>query len=157
MAHPSTTPDVPAQTTTHAGGCHCGAVRFEVELEAGFRASRCNCSICAKIAQTGAIVKPQAFRLAQGEPSLASYAWGQGVSTRHFCKHCGIHCYGSGHLEVLGGDFVSANLNCLDAVDVNELTLVHWDGRHDNWMAGPRSTPWPRFTAEHGSPAPLRA
>ena len=27
----------------------------------------------------------------------------------------------------------------------NTLALVHFDGRHDNWMAGPRPAPWPVF------------
>lgn len=128
---------------THTGGCHCGAVRFEVALEPGFKGSRCNCSICAKTAATGAIVKPNAFRLLAGEEALGGYQWGHKISTRHFCKQCGIHCFGAGHLEAVGGDFVSVNLNTLDDFDVNEVELVHWDGRHDNWMAGPKSTPWP--------------
>jgi hypothetical protein len=127
----------------HTGGCHCGAVRFEVALEPGFKGSKCNCSICAKTAVVGAIVKPNAFRLLSGEDALGGYHWGAKISTRHFCKHCGIQCFGAGHLEAIGGDFVSVNLNTLDDFDVNELELVHWDGRHDNWMSGPRSTPWP--------------
>jgi len=130
-------------TATHRGGCHCGAVRFEVALEPGFQGSRCNCSICAKTAVTGAIVKPHAFRLVTGEDRRGSYRWGHQVSTRFFCRHCGIHCYGAGHLAEIGGDFVSVNLNCLDDFDVNVLDVVHWDGRHDNWEGGPRSTPWP--------------
>jgi hypothetical protein len=128
---------------THRGSCHCGAVRFEVILAPDFQGSRCNCSICTKTAVTGSIVKPDAFRLVTGEAECGSYVWGGKVSTRCFCKHCGVHCYGVGHLAVLGGDFVSINLNCLDDLDVSELSLVHWDGRHDNWMAGPRSTAWP--------------
>jgi hypothetical protein len=132
-------------TKTHQGGCHCGAVRFEVALEPGFNGTRCNCSICAKTAITGAIVKPHAFRLLAGESDRASYQWGHKISTRYFCKHCGIHCYAEGYLEQVGGDYVSVNLNCLDEVDVNELDVIHWDGRHDNWMAGPRSAPWPRL------------
>jgi hypothetical protein len=130
-------------TRLHQGGCHCGAIRFEVALEPGFKGSRCNCSICAKTAMTGMNVKPHAFRLLSGEGDRGSYVWGGKVSTRYFCKHCGIHCYGEGHLEQIGGDFVSVNLNCIDELDVNELELVHWDGRHNNWMAGPRSSPWP--------------
>lgn len=132
-----------ADTVTRTGSCHCGAVRFQVTLDPGFQAGRCNCSICMKIAQTGLIVKPSAFRLLAGEESLAEYAWGAKISTRHFCRHCGVHCFGAGHLKELGGDFVSVNLNCLDDFDVNALELIYWDGRHDNWMAGPRRAPWP--------------
>jgi hypothetical protein len=127
----------------HQGGCHCGAVRFEVTLEPGFKGSRCNCSICAKTAITGTIVKPDAFRLLSGGVELSSYVWGGRVSTRYFCKHCGIHCYGAGYLEQIGGDFVSVNLNCLDDMDTSALDVVYWDGRHDNWMAGSRNAPWP--------------
>ena len=32
----------------YAGGCHCGAVRFECDLDAAAETSRCSCSICAK-------------------------------------------------------------------------------------------------------------
>ncbi len=142
-ASPSTNRKAEVGPVTRTGGCHCGAVRFEVSLQPGFQAARCNCSICMKIAQTGTIVKPAAFKVLSGEGSLARYAWGMKISTRHFCKHCGIHCFGAGHLKEVGGDFVSVNLNCLDDFDVNAQTPVHWDGRHDNWQAGPRNTPWP--------------
>ena len=128
----------------HLGSCHCGAVRFAVELDLPTaRVSRCNCTVCTKIAQVGAIVKPAAFHLLAGEPTLSTYVWGHKVSTRYFCSVCGVHAFAKGHLEVLGGDYVSVNLNCLDEVDVGALPLVYWDGRHDNWMAGARDTPWP--------------
>ncbi len=65
------------------------------------------------------------------------------VEARFFCNTCGVYCFGRGHLEQLGGDFVSVNLNCLDDVELARLTVVHWDGRHDNWQVGPRATPWP--------------
>lgn len=35
-----------ASTPWHEGGCHCGAVRFRIRLQAR-RAIACNCSICA--------------------------------------------------------------------------------------------------------------
>lgn len=148
MTHLERTPEKAQTPTCRSGGCHCGAVRFQVELEPGFHAGRCNCSICMKIAQTGALVKPSAFRLLAGEDALSSYAWGPRISTRYFCKHCGIHCYGAGHLAEIGGDFVSANLNCLDDFDVNAIDVVYWDGRHDNWEGGPKSTPWPVLHAD---------
>ena len=32
----------------HAGSCHCGAVRFQVRVDAT-PGTRCNCSICTKV------------------------------------------------------------------------------------------------------------
>jgi len=129
----------------HEGSCHCGAVRFEVTLDAT-KGTRCNCSICTKTGIVGGLVKPDAFKLLQGEDSLGSYEWGHKVAKRRFCKHCGVQCFGSGYLEVIGGDFVSVNLSCLDDVDVGEVKIGHWDGRHDAWQKGMRETPWPVFT-----------
>ena len=60
----------------------------------------------------------------------------------YFCKTCGVHCVARGHLAEMGGDYVSINLNTLDGIDPAKIKLVHWDGRHDNWEAGPRLTPW---------------
>jgi hypothetical protein len=133
----------PALATTHRGSCHCGAVRFEAELDPSAGGARCNCTICTKIAQVGAIVKPSAFRLLAGEESLSTYEWGLKTSRRFFCKHCGVHAFGRGHLKELGGDYVSINLNALDDIDVGTVALSYWDGRHNNWYAGTRPTPWP--------------
>src|SRR5581483_689352 len=85
----------------HEGSCHCGAVRFAVVVDAK-KASKCNCTICTKVSALGAIVKPDAFTLLEGADSLSTYAWGHRVSTRFFCKHCGIHCFARGHLKELG-------------------------------------------------------
>ena len=136
----------------HVGSCHCGSVRFEVEIDAT-TGSRCNCSICTKVGPTGGIVKPHAFKLLAGAESLSTYEWGAKMSKRFFCKHCGVHCYGSGHLAELGGDFVSVNLNCLDGVELSQAKVSYWDGRHNNWQAGVRSTPWPIVVPEEPSVA----
>lgn len=130
----------------HRGSCHCGAVRFEVELDLGAGAGRCNCTVCTKTSVTSAIVKPPAFALSAGESALAEYQWGAKIARRFFCKHCGVHCFGRGHLAELGGDYVSVNLNCLDDVDLRDVGVSYWDGRHENWEAGPRERPWPIFT-----------
>jgi hypothetical protein len=132
---------------TFAGGCHCGKVRFEATVELGAGGGRCNCSVCTKINPLAAIIKPEAFRLLTGESDLSAYAWGPKISTRFFCKHCGVHCFGKGHLAEVGGDFVSINLQTLDGVDPNTLTVTYWDGRHNNWQAGSRPTPWPILDA----------
>lgn len=130
-------------TKQHTGGCHCGAVRFEVELDLAAGGTMCNCTVCTKIASVGAIVTPSAFVLVSGEDSLSTYEWGGKIGQRKFCKHCGVHCFAPGHLDVLGGDYVSVNLNCLDDFDLSAAKLAYWDGRHNNWQAGPRPAPWP--------------
>ena len=132
----------PSATRLHQGGCHCGAVRYEVTVDAT-RGGRCNCSICNKVSQLGGMVKPNAFKLVAGGEVISLYEWGSAMSRRSFCKRCGVHCFGSGHLKELGGDFVSINLNTLDEVDPADVQVVYWDGRHDNWQAGPSDKPWP--------------
>jgi hypothetical protein len=134
--------DATTDARTYSGSCHCGAVQFKVTADLAAGAGRCNCSICTKVSQTGGIVKPEAFQLVSSDENLSSYAWGGRTSTRHFCKICGIHCFARGTLEVLGGAYVSVNYNCLDGVELGDLKVIHWDGRHNNWQAGPRPAPW---------------
>ena len=129
----------------HHGSCLCGDVQFEAEVDLA-RGSRCNCTMCTKLGATGSVVKPAAFRLLSPESALASFTRTPEIGRRFFCARCHIYCFGKGHLDVLGGDFVSVNLACIDGFDVSRAELVYWDGRHDNWGAGPRATPWPVAT-----------
>ena len=58
-------------------------------------------------------------------------------------RHCGARSFGRGHIEAIGGDYVSINLACLDNVEPHALIdapLRFSDGRHDNWMATPQFT-----------------
>ena len=132
----------------HLGTCHCGAVRFAVALDLERGASRCNCTICTKIAGLGAFAKPDAFTLLSDDAALGVYEWGAKISRRYFCKTCGVHCFGRGDLAELGGAYVSVNVNVLEDVDPATIKVTYWDGRHDNWQAGPRATPWPVRGAE---------
>jgi hypothetical protein len=131
----------------HPGSCHCGAVRFEVEVDTR-AGSQCNCSVCTKVGATGGIVKPDAFKLLQGESELSAYEWGGKTAKRYFCKHCGITCFSRGDLPEVGGAYVSINFNALDDVELRDVSLTYWDGRHNNWEAGPRAKPWPIFSKE---------
>jgi hypothetical protein len=133
-------------TNKHHGSCFCGDVQFEVELDLA-SGSQCNCTICTKLGATGSLVKPAAFTLLSPEAKLASFSRAPEIASRYFCARCHIYCFGKGHLEQLGGDFVSVNLNCIDDYDVSTAQLIHWDGRHDNWAAGPRPTRWPVVAA----------
>jgi hypothetical protein len=129
--------------TKHRGSCHCGNVRFVTTFDLTKPVGRCNCTVCTKLGVMGSIIKPEAFELVAGEALLGMYEWGGKTSQRYFCKTCGAHPFARGHLDVLGGDYVSINVNCFDDVDPATLTVQYWDGRHDNWMAGARDRPWP--------------
>ena len=138
------TTQTPQNLTKHTGTCQCGAVRFTAELDAS-QGNRCNCRICVKLGATTSNIKPAAFTLLTDESAM--FGHGNEVGRNSYCRTCGIFCFGRGHLEMLGGDFVSVNLHCLEDIDPATLTIAHWDGRHDNWEAGPRSAPWPVVAA----------
>jgi hypothetical protein len=132
---------------TLRGSCHCGAVKFQVQADPAQGASRCNCSVCTKLGALGGIVKPEAFELLTPEAALGVYEWGAKISKRYFCQACGTHCFARGHLAEVGGDFVSFSYNTIDDFELSELTVVHWDGRHNNWQAGPAPKPYPILKA----------
>jgi hypothetical protein len=58
---------------TYRGSCHCGAVRFEAELDLAESAYRCNCSICRRTRFWAAVAKESGFRVLAGEGDLNRY------------------------------------------------------------------------------------
>jgi hypothetical protein len=127
---------------TYQGSCHCGDVRFECTVDLAEGTSKCNCSICSKARFWKTIVRPDSFRLLQGEQALSDYQFGSRTIHHLFCARCGVKTFGRGHLEALGGTFYAVNVACLDA-PVEDLAGAHVtfeDGRHDRWEATPVET-----------------
>jgi hypothetical protein len=126
---------------THKGSCHCGAVRFECDIDlAGAGTSKCNCSICTKSRFWKAIARAGAFRLLQGKDALSEYRFGSGTITHLFCSRCGVKTFGRGHLDMLGGEFHAVNVTCLDdltAEQLSQLPVKYEDGRHEHWERAP--------------------
>lgn len=116
-----------SEPKSYQGGCHCGAVRFEVTSNLVPLMS-CNCSICAKRAWILTFVPPQQFKLISGESSLTDYQFGKKNIHHLFCSTCGVASFGRGTGPQ--GPMVSINVRCLDQVDVGALTVTPYDGMH---------------------------
>ncbi len=114
--------------TTHTGGCHCGAVRFEVDSAADIEATRCNCSICRMTGYLHLFVSLGRFRQIRGENELRTYTFNTGVAQHYFCGRCGIKSF---YVPRSHPDGVSVNVNCLDPGTISSVTIEDFDG--SNW------------------------
>lgn len=111
------------------GGCHCGAVRFEVDAPDAPEVERCNCSICRKSGFLHLIVPAARFRLLSGEAALSTYTFNTGVARHRFCRTCGIKPF---YVPRSNPDGIDVNVNCLDAPPPG-MRIVDFDG--ENWEA----------------------
>jgi hypothetical protein len=135
-------------TKTYAGSCHCGAVRFEADIDLDEGSTRCNCSVCAKARAWFIIVPPGRARFTGGAEAMTEYEWvppGRQHSFLHFrfCKTCGIRTFGRGGDEAQGNGFCFVNVAALDDVDPEQLAAApirHVDGRNDRYDQSPRDT-----------------
>ena len=111
------------------GGCHCGAVRFEVEAPAAVEVEDCNCSISRMTGFLHLIVPQRNFRLLAGADKLVTYQFNTGVAEHTFCSVCGIKPF---YVPRSNPDGIDVNLRCLDTRPA-EVKVVAFDG--DNWEA----------------------
>jgi len=114
--------------TDIAGGCHCGAVRFEAQVPPSPEQLDCNCSICARTGFQHLIVPHDDFRLVNSDGHLTSYRFGSGQAEHLFCKSCGVKSF---YQPRSHPDCWSVNFNCLDEDHEVRPRIRKFDGQ--NW------------------------
>lgn len=111
---------------THTGGCHCGAVAYEVEGDLA-SAITCNCSHCKKKGVLLSFVPESAFTLKQGAENLTTYRFNKHVIDHQFCKTCGVQSFSKGK-DSEGNTMIAVNLNCVEGIDTDAVNVTKYDG-----------------------------
>jgi hypothetical protein len=114
----------------HKGGCHCGAVTFEVLAPAEVEIDDCNCSICSKTGFLHLIVPKDRFRLITGEDKLTTYEFNTKTAKHLFCSVCGVKSF---YVPRSHPDGYSVNFRCIEKHGFTKVTVINFDGR--NWEA----------------------
>lgn len=107
---------------TRQGGCHCGAVRFEVTLRDDLsRLVGCSCSICRMRGAITATADLDKLRITQGADKLRLYQFGTHTAKHYFCEVCGIYTH---HQRRSNPNEFGVNVACLDGVSPFDFTDV---------------------------------
>jgi len=116
---------------TYQGSCHCGACRFEVDMDLDHVRS-CNCSICKRRGALIHRVPKSALRLFTPLEALSVYAWHSKTAKDYFCPQCGILPFripsdptpeerAEGKLPFVGW---AVNVRCLEGVQLENIPVV---------------------------------
>ena len=113
--------------TKIAGGCHCGAIRFEAEGEFA-NATECNCAHCSKKSFLLAFVPQDHFTLTVGEGAYTTYYFNEGIINHNFCATRGVQAFGYG-VGPDGVQMAGINMRGVDNIDTDALYIQAVDGK----------------------------
>ena len=80
----------------HTGGCHCGKVRFSVDVDLSQPVIECNCSHCQSKGFLLAFGPRSGLDLQQGEDALVEYRFNTHKIGHQFCSACGVQAFAWG-------------------------------------------------------------
>ncbi|XP_066120461.1 centromere protein V isoform X1 [Saccopteryx bilineata] len=109
----------------HTGGCHCGAVRFEVWASADLHIFDCNCSVCKKKQNRHFIVPASRFKLLKGANSITTYTFNTHKAQHTFCKMCGVQSFYTPRSNPSGFGIAP---HCLDEGTVRSMVIEEFNG-----------------------------
>lgn len=104
------------------GRCHCGAVRFEVELAGGLGTpERCNCSMCEKRGSVTLRASASELKVVKGYDFLRVYTFGTHSTKHFFCAKCGVHTH---HEVRTNTRQIAVNAACLEGLSPFDFEVV---------------------------------
>jgi len=111
----------------HRATCHCGrvALEFDADIQGGLS---CNCSICSRSGALLMFLPRDAVQIEAAPDALTTYTFNKHVIQHKFCKTCGIKTHGEG-VDPKGTKIAAINLRCVEGLDLDNLTVQHYDGR----------------------------
>ena len=112
---------------TYTGSCHCGNVRYEVEMDLSGKVIACNCSMCKRKGTLLSFVPEAKFKQLSGEGAQTSYKFNKHIIDHLFCSTCGVTSFARGRGPD-GSAMVAVNTRCLEGVDPAGLNVAHYDG-----------------------------
>lgn len=102
--------------------CHCGAVKFTVELTDEFNSiRRCNCSFCRMRGAVAVSAPLSGIHIYEGKDKLTEYRFNTGQATHYFCSICGIYTF---HQRRSNPEQFGVNVACIQEVSPFDFTHV---------------------------------
>ncbi|CAK7198981.1 hypothetical protein SEUCBS139899_001649 [Sporothrix eucalyptigena] len=142
---------------TYRGGCHCGAIAFDVTLsppleplpnssEPAHTVVDCSCSVCRRLGYL--LVYPTRDKVVfrnkgGGQARCGTYQFNLKIQDHLFCKNCGSSVM-IDFLDRFTPDFdgYGVNVRSLYNVDLNALNILKVDGEQGVAPAGDMSGQW---------------
>ncbi|KAE9371932.1 hypothetical protein N431DRAFT_426495 [Stipitochalara longipes BDJ] len=141
---------------TYTGGCHCGFIRYSLNLDlTDTVGGKCNCSSClSRGLLILDVLPPSSFKLKSpsslNDSQLGKYSpKGEGGSFFfYFCKNCGVNVFYQARNTSDKGEPEWLRINALSldpdqGLDFTKFKMEYWDGKNNNWKAGPSDVPYP--------------
>ena len=102
--------------------CHCGAVKFTVELTDEFNTiRRCNCSFCRMRGAIAVSAPLSGINIYVGKDKLTEYRFNTGQAIHYFCSVCGIYTF---HQRRSNPEQFGVNVACFDGISPFDFTHV---------------------------------
>ena len=99
----------------HKGSCHCGSVKFELDLPDGLvDVRRCDCSMCRRRGAIVASVLLSGINITEGSEFLKLYQFNTKTAKHFFCSNCGIYTH---HQRRSNPTQYGVNTACLDGIN----------------------------------------